>query len=174
MSETENFSTVEDAVGPTTNGAEVSDQDDQKEPIEADATISQPARRPKARANKRKARKRVAKKRTVAKKQTTREAGSSRVQRSFPASSFEDAMELALTMQRMGATKVRRLTLFEEFRTFTGERTEQAARYQLFPVWSHDRWRTSRVHRTDRRWKPGNEPGNAATPTGWRSISARH
>lgn len=37
-----------------------------------------------------------------------------RVQRSFPASSFEEALELANTMQRMGSDRVRRLTLFEE------------------------------------------------------------
>ncbi len=52
----------------------------------------------------------AAKKAAAASKRT----GSGRVQRSFPASSLEDAMELALTMQRMGTTKVRKLTLFEE------------------------------------------------------------
>ncbi|BCB86996.1 hypothetical protein [Phytohabitans suffuscus] len=34
-------------------------------------------------------------------------------QRSFPAASFEDACEIADTMQRLGAKRVRRLTLFE-------------------------------------------------------------
>src|SRR6476469_9999329 len=38
-----------------------------------------------------------------------------RKQRSFPASTFEEALELPLAIQRIsGGTKVRRLTLFEQ------------------------------------------------------------
>ena len=39
-----------------------------------------------------------------------------RVQRSFPAATFEDSLELARQMQAMGSNKVRRLTLFDEMK----------------------------------------------------------
>ena len=40
--------------------------------------------------------------------------GGGRLQRSFPAGSFEDAMELANTLQKIGAERARRLTVFDE------------------------------------------------------------
>lgn len=72
-------------------------------------TVADDPSPPKA-AKKAPARKRA--KKTAAKKTAAKKAP--RTQRSFPASSFEDAMELALVMQRMGTSRVRRLTLFEE------------------------------------------------------------
>ena len=64
--------------------------------------------------------KRTAKKRGAsktaarAKKVTQAKPSGTRVQRSFPAASFEDAMELADTLQRIGADRARRLTVFDE------------------------------------------------------------
>lgn len=43
-------------------------------------------------------------------------AARSRTQRSFPAATFEDALELARQIQKMGSNKVRRLTLFDEMK----------------------------------------------------------
>lgn len=50
-----------------------------------------------------------------------------RVQRSYPASSFEDALALAMTMQKLGSDRVRRLTLFDEL----GRSAESGASRQL-------------------------------------------
>lgn len=49
-----------------------------------------------------------------AKRSSKKPAQRQRVQRSFPAASFEDALELANAMQRLGSERIRRLTLFDE------------------------------------------------------------
>jgi hypothetical protein len=67
----------------------------------------QPRRRPAAPPTKRK---RTSKRRSSAKAEPRQ-----RVARAFPASTFEEALELPLAIQRIsGGTKVRRLTLFEQ------------------------------------------------------------
>lgn len=71
------------------------------------------ARSQKSPAKRRAAKKSSAKRATPSKKPPPGPSPG-RVQRSFPAASFEDAMELANTLQKMGAERARRLTVFDE------------------------------------------------------------
>lgn len=48
--------------------------------------------------------------------ESPRQLSRTRTQRSFPGATFEDALELARQIQRMGSNKVRRLTLFDEMK----------------------------------------------------------
>ena len=63
---------------------------------------------------KKRASKKRASKQPKSKRPTAKAASRVRVQRSFPAATFEDSLELAVQIHTMGANKVRRLTLFHE------------------------------------------------------------
>jgi hypothetical protein len=99
-------------ISTSANGATAADG---PEPI-ADANLALPTTSTPAKKATKKAAKKAVKKRAkkAAKKASAGTNQRTRTQRSFPASSFEDAMELANALQRMGTQKVRRLTLFEE------------------------------------------------------------
>lgn len=87
---------------------------EQEPPVEESASSDPPPGSSSPRAGKRptpRKRNKKARKRNSSAK-STKTPG--RKQRSFPASSFEDATVLANEMHRMGSTRVRRLTLFEE------------------------------------------------------------
>lgn len=80
-------------------------------PDEGPADEAKPARKT---ARKKSSRGRGKKKTTRRKTTGAGQKAPLRTQRSFPAVPFEDALELANTMQKMGSNRVRRLTLFEE------------------------------------------------------------
>ncbi len=75
------------------------------------AKVANPAKKA---ATKRLPAKKAGAKKAPAKAAAKKAPGRMRVQRSFPASTFEDSLELARQIQNMGSNKVRRLTLFDE------------------------------------------------------------
>jgi hypothetical protein len=98
----------------------------QSGPMPASRAVAKPRRTTKRATKKRSTAKKVGS--TSTRKTPAKTSGTGgRIQRSFPAASFEDAMELANTLQKIGAERARRLTVFDEL----GRSADSGASRQL-------------------------------------------